>query len=117
MTNTMQLDVMTPGSNLSSYISTSNNVPMLTAEEEHALAVDLKENGNLDAARRLILPHMRFVIHVARGYAGYGLQQADLIQEGNIGLMKAVKRFDPSVGVRLVSFAVHWIRAEMHEFK
>lgn len=116
MTSTMQLNLMTPGSNLSSYIATSNNVPMLTAEEEHALAVDLQENGNLDAARRLILPHLRFVIHVARGYAGYGLQQADLIQEGNIGLMKAVKRFDPSVGVRLVSFAVHWIRAEMHEF-
>lgn len=112
----MQMNLMTPGSNLGSFISTANSIPMLTAEEEHALAVDLQENGNLDAARRLILPHLRFVIHVARGYAGYGLQQADLIQEGNIGLMKAVKRFDPSVGVRLVSFAVHWIRAEMHEF-
>lgn len=116
MTNAMQLNLTTPGSNLTSYIATANSIPMLTAEEEHALAVDLQENGNLDAARRLILPHLRFVIHVARGYAGYGLQQADLIQEGNIGLMKAVKRFDPSVGVRLVSFAVHWIRAEMHEF-
>ena len=116
MTNAMQMNLMTPGSNLSSFISTANSIPMLTAEEEHALAVDLQENGNLDAARQLILPHLRFVIHVARGYAGYGLQQADLIQEGNIGLMKAVKRFDPSVGVRLVSFAVHWIRAEMHEF-
>ena len=116
MTNAMQMNLMTPGSNLASFISTANSVPMLTAEEEHALAVDLRENGNLDAARRLILPHLRFVIHVARGYAGYGLQQADLIQEGNIGLMKAVKRFDPSVGVRLVSFAVHWIRAEMHEY-
>jgi RNA polymerase sigma-32 factor len=112
----MQLNMMTPGSNLASYIATANNIPMLTAEEEQALAIDLQENGNLDAARRLILPHLRFVIHVARGYAGYGLQQADLIQEGNIGLMKAVKRFDPSMGVRLVSFAVHWIRAEMHEF-
>jgi RNA polymerase sigma-32 factor len=116
MTDAIQMNLMTPGSNLASFISTANSVPMLTAEEEHALAVDLRENGNLDAARRLILPHLRFVIHVARGYAGYGLQQADLIQEGNIGLMKAVKRFDPSVGVRLVSFAVHWIRAEMHEF-
>ena len=116
MTNAMQMNLMTPGSNLASFITTANSVPMLTAEEEHALAVDLRENGNLDAARRLILPHLRFVIHVARGYAGYGLQQADLIQEGNIGLMKAVKRFDPSVGVRLVSFAVHWIRAEMHEY-
>jgi RNA polymerase sigma-32 factor len=112
----MQLNLTTPGSNLASYIATANSIPMLTAEEEHALAVDLQENGNLDAARRLILPHLRFVVHVARGYAGYGLQQADLIQEGNIGLMKAVKRFNPDVGVRLVSFAVHWIRAEMHEF-
>jgi RNA polymerase sigma-32 factor len=116
MTNAMQLNLMTPSSNLAGYIATVNNIPMLTAEEEHALAVDLRENGNLDAARQLILPHLRFVVHVARGYSGYGLQQADLIQEGSIGLMKAVKRFDPDVGVRLVSFAVHWIRAEMHEF-
>jgi RNA polymerase sigma-32 factor len=112
----MQLNLMTPGTNLAGYIATVNNIPMLTAEEERALAVDLRETGNLDAARRLILPHLRFVVHVARGYSGYGLQQADLIQEGSIGLMKAVKRFDPDVGVRLVSFAVHWIRAEMHEF-
>jgi RNA polymerase sigma-32 factor len=112
----MQLNLMTPGNNLAGYIATVNNIPMLTAEEERALAADLRETGNLDAARRLILPHLRFVVHVARGYSGYGLQQADLIQEGSIGLMKAVKRFDPDVGVRLVSFAVHWIRAEMHEF-
>jgi RNA polymerase sigma-32 factor len=112
----MQLNLMTPGTNLAGYIATVNNIPMLTAEEERALAADLRETGNLDAARRLILPHLRFVVHVARGYSGYGLQQADLIQEGSIGLMKAVKRFDPDVGVRLVSFAVHWIRAEMHEF-
>ena len=116
MSNAMQVNLSIPTSNLSGYIATVNNVPMLTAEEERALAADLQENGNLDAARQLILPHLRFVVHVARGYSGYGLQQADLIQEGNIGLMKAVKRFDPNVGVRLVSFAVHWIRAEMHEF-
>ena len=116
MTKDLQLQLGSPTANLGSYITAANAVPMLTAEEERALAVDLQENGNLDAAQRLILSHLRFVIHVARGYEGYGLPQADLIQEGNIGLMKAVKRFDPSVGVRLVSFAVHWIRAEMHEF-
>jgi RNA polymerase sigma-32 factor len=105
-----------PTANLGSYITAANSIPMLTAEEEYALAVDLRENENIEAARQLILAHLRFVVHVARGYSGYGLQQADLIQEGNIGLMKAVKRFDPEVGVRLVSFAVHWIRAEMHEY-
>jgi len=116
MDNTMQLQLAVPTGNISGYITTANRVPMLTAEEERALAIDLQENGNVEAARKLILPHLRFVIHVARGYSGYGLNIADLIQEGNIGLMKAVKRFDPSVGVRLVSFAVHWIRAEMHEY-
>ena len=116
MDNTMQLQLAVPTSNISGYITTANSVPMLSAEEERALALDLQENGNVEAARKLILPHLRFVIHVARGYSGYGLNIADLIQEGNIGLMKAVKRFDPNVGVRLVSFAVHWIRAEMHEF-
>ena len=116
MDNTMQMQLAVPTGNISGYITTANRVPMLTAEEERALAIDLQENGNVDAARKLILPHLRFVIHVARGYSGYGLNIADLIQEGNIGLMKAVKRFDPNVGVRLVSFAVHWIRAEMHEF-
>ena len=116
MDNTMQLQLAVPTGNISGYITTANSVPMLTAEEERALAIDLQENGNVEAARKLILPHLRFVIHVARGYSGYGLNIADLIQEGNIGLMKAVKRFDPSVGVRLVSFAVHWIRAEMHEY-
>ena len=89
---------------------------MLSAEEEHQLAVQLQEQGDLDSAQKLVLSHLRFVVHIARGYSGYGLPQADLIQEGNIGLMKAVKRFDPSVGVRLVSFAVYWIRAEIHEF-
>ena len=116
MDNTMQMQLAVPTGNISGYITTANRVPMLTAEEERALAIDLQENGNVDAARKFILPHLRFVIHVARGYSGYGLNIADLIQEGNIGLMKAVKRFDPNVGVRLVSFAVHWIRAEMHEF-
>lgn len=116
MNESLQMHLASPTANLGSYITAANTVPMLTAEEEHALAVDLRENGNLDAAQSLILSHLRFVVHVARGYEGYGLPLADLVQEGNIGLMKAVKRFDPSVGVRLVSFAVHWIRAEMHEF-
>jgi RNA polymerase sigma-32 factor len=89
---------------------------MLSAEEEHLLAVRYSEDGDLEAARQLVMSHLRFVVKVARGYSGYGLPQADLIQEGSVGLMKAVKRFDPAVGVRLVSFAVHWIRAEMHEY-
>ncbi len=89
---------------------------MLSQDEERELAVRLKQDNDLDAARRLVMSHLRFVARIARGYNGYGLAQADLIQEGNIGLMKAVKRFDPDVGVRLVSFAVHWVRAEMHEF-
>ena len=101
---------------INSYIQWANQIPMLTLEEEQSLAARLFNQQDLEAARRLILPHLRFVIRIARGYDGYGLAQADLIQEGNIGLMKAVKRFDPSKGVRLVSFAVHWIRAEIHEF-
>jgi len=101
---------------LDAYIQEVNKVPMLTLEEEKDLAHRYLEEGDLDAARRLVLAHLRFVVHVAKGYGGYGLQLGDLIQEGNIGLMKAVKRFDPSREVRLVSFAVHWIRAEMHEF-
>ncbi|TNG00174.1 MAG: RNA polymerase sigma factor RpoH [Gammaproteobacteria bacterium] len=101
---------------LDSYIQYANKVPVLSAEEEHDLAVRFTEHNDLDAARQLVLAHLRFVIHIARGYSGYGLALGDLIQEGNVGLMKAVKRFDPMVGVRLVSFAVHWIRAEMHEF-
>jgi RNA polymerase sigma-32 factor len=101
---------------LDHYIQAANSIPMLTSEEEHDLAVKFRDANDLDAARRLVLAHLRFVVHVARGYAGYGLQLGDLIQEGNVGLMKAVKRFDPNVGVRLVSFAVHWIRAEIHEF-
>ena len=101
---------------LESYIASVNRVPVLTVEHEQALARRHTLEGDLDAAKELILAHLRFVVHVARGYKGYGLPLGDLIQEGNIGLMKAVKRFDPDQGVRLVSFAVHWIRAEMHEF-
>ncbi len=101
---------------LEAYIGAVHQIPVMTSEDEQALARRYHEHNDLDAARELVLSHLRFVVHVARGYNGYGLQMADLIQEGNIGLMKAVKRFDPSVGVRLVSFAVHWIRAEMHEF-
>jgi RNA polymerase sigma-32 factor len=98
------------------YIAQINSIPVLSAEEEHSLAVRFREQEDLEAARTLVISHLRFVAHVARGYLGYGLPLADLVQEGNIGLMKAVKRFDPAVGVRLVSFAVHWIRAEIHEF-
>ena len=101
---------------LDSYIQEVNRIPVLTLEEEQSLARRYRDEEDLDAARQMVMSHLRFVVHVARGYSGYGLQVADLIQEGNIGLMKAVKRFDPDQGVRLVSFAVHWIRAEIHEF-
>ena len=101
---------------LEAYISGVHQIPVLTVEDEQRLAHRLRNDNDIAAAQELILSHLRFVVHVARGYSGYGLQLGDLIQEGNIGLMKAVKRFDPTVGVRLVSFAVHWIRAEMHEF-
>lgn len=112
----MALAVPQGGGSLEAYIQSVSRTPMLTAEEEHELAVRLTEENDLEAARQLIMSHLRFVVHVARSYSGYGLPQADLIQEGNIGLMKAVRRFDPSVGVRLVSFAVHWIKAEIHEY-
>ncbi|WP_410003889.1 RNA polymerase sigma factor RpoH [Ralstonia sp. TCR112] len=102
--------------NIDAYIQSVNRVPMLSAEEEQRLAREYRDNGNLDAARRLVLSHLRLVVSIARGYLGYGLPHADLIQEGNIGLMKAVKRFDPDQGVRLVSYAMHWIKAEMHEY-
>ena len=102
--------------NLDAYIQAARRVPILTPEEEYSLAQDLQETGNIESAQKLVLPHLRFVIKVANNYAGYGLSIADLIQEGSIGLMKAVKRFRPEVGVRLVSFAVHWIKAEIHEF-
>ena len=108
--------MLVPQGSIEAYIRAANEYPMLTAEEEKSLAERLYYDGDIEAAKKLVLSHLRFVIHVARGYSGYGLPQADLIQEGNIGLMKAVKRFNPEVGVRLVSFAVHWIKAEIHEY-
>ena len=102
--------------NIDAYISAVNRLPMLTQEEEISLATRLKENNDLNAAQQLVMSHLRLVVSIARGYLGYGLPHADLIQEGNIGLMKAVKRFDPEQGVRLVSYAMHWIKAEMHEY-
>ena len=105
-----------PTGNIESYISSAYQVPMLTADEERELAVRLRDHDDREAARRLVLSHLRFVIRIARGYLGYGLPLPDLIQEGSVGLMKAVQRFNPEVGVRLVSFAVHWIRAEIHEY-
>lgn len=116
MIKEMQNLALAPVGNLESYIRAANAWPMLTAEEEKELAEKLHYQGSLEAAKKLILSHLRFVVHVARNYSGYGLPQADLIQEGNIGLMKAVRRFNPEVGVRLVSFAVHWIKAEIHEY-
>ncbi len=112
---TMNLPVPSVSS-LESYISSVNRMPMLTPEREHALGVALKERGDLSAASEMVMSHLRLVVSIARNYTGYGLAHADLIQEGNIGLMKAVKRFDPDRGVRLVSFAVHWIKAEIHEY-
>src|SRR5450631_1042776 len=102
--------------NIDAYISAVNRLPMLTHEEEMSLARRLREHNDLAAAQELVLSHLRLVVSIARGYLGYGLPHADLIQEGNIGLMKAVKRFDPEQGVRLVSYAMHWIKAEMHEY-
>jgi RNA polymerase sigma-32 factor len=110
------VDMVTPGANLEAYISSVSVIPVLTIEEERALAERLHYENDLEAARQLVMSHLRFVVHIAKSYSGYGLSQGDLIQEGNVGLMKAVKRFDPTVGVRLVSFAVHWIKAEIHEF-
>nr|WP_202845509.1 RNA polymerase sigma factor RpoH [Luteimonas saliphila] len=107
---------LTPLGSLEAYIGAVHQIPVLSVDDEQALARRFRDEEDLDAARELVHSHLRFVVHVARGYSGYGLQLGDLIQEGNIGLMKAVKRFDPDIGVRLVSFAVHWIRAEMHEF-
>ncbi|HET7174384.1 MAG TPA: RNA polymerase sigma factor RpoH [Gammaproteobacteria bacterium] len=107
---------LSPVGSLDAYVQAVHAIPVLSAEQEHALAVRFHDEEDLEAARQLVLHHLRFVVHVARGYLGYGLPLGDLVQEGNIGLMKAVKRFDPAVGVRLVSFAVHWIKAEMHEY-
>jgi len=105
-----------PGQSIESYARIVKSIPILSAEEEHELAERLQKDGDLEAARILVMSHLRFVMHIVYGYRGYGLPLADLIQEGNVGLMKAVKRFDPQVGVRLVTFAVHWIRAQIHEY-
>ncbi|MFC6840416.1 RNA polymerase sigma factor RpoH [Xanthomonas theicola] len=110
------LPIPSPLGSLDAYIGAVHQIPVLTSDEERELAMRYRDQEDLDAARELVHSHLRFVVHVARGYNGYGLPLGDLIQEGNIGLMKAVKRFDPEMGVRLVSFAVHWIRAEMHEY-
>lgn len=117
MNKPLQLASLTlPIGSLDAYIHCVNQIPMLSAEEELQCALQFRDDGNLESARRLVLAHLRYVVRVARGYLGYGLPLNDLIQEGNVGLMKAVKRFDPDMGVRLVSFAVHWIKAEIHEF-
>ncbi|MGE0653446.1 MAG: RNA polymerase sigma factor RpoH [Alphaproteobacteria bacterium] len=117
MTTALPLSTPVPSvATIDSYIQAVNRFPLLSQEEESRLAREFRDHGNVEAARQLVLSHLRLVVAVARGYLGYGLPQADLIQEGNIGLMKAVKRFDPERGVRLVSFAMHWIRAEIHEF-
>lgn len=110
------VDPTAPGRDLSAYIASVNSIAVLTPEQELELAKQYYYDDNVDAARQLVMAHLRFVVHMAKTYSGYGLPQADLIQEGNVGLMKAVKRFNPEVGVRLVSFAVHWIKAEMHEY-
>jgi RNA polymerase sigma-32 factor len=116
MSKSLQLQFAVPSGSLESYLQAARNIPILSAEEERELATQLQDHGDLEAAQKLVLSHLRFVAHVARSYSGYGLALADLVQEGNIGLMKAVKRFDPTVGVRLISFAVYWIRAEIHEY-
>ncbi|MEZ5490027.1 MAG: RNA polymerase sigma factor RpoH [Gammaproteobacteria bacterium] len=110
------MDPMVPGRDLTAYIASVNSIAVLTPEQEKELANQYYYDDNVDAARQLVLSHLRFVVHMAKSYSGYGLPLGDLIQEGNVGLMKAVKRFNPEVGVRLISFAVHWIKAEMHEF-
>ena len=117
MTTSLQpVYALAPGANLEAYVHSVNSIPLLTPEQERELAERLFYQQDLEAARQMVLAHLRFVVHIARSYSGYGLAQADLIQEGNVGLMKAVKRFNPEMGVRLVSFAVHWIKAEIHEF-
>ena len=116
MSHTLSFPVPSSVGSLDQYIQSVNRIPLLTEKEESDLAHDFRENEDLDAARKLVMSHLRLVVAIARGYLGYGLPHADLIQEGNVGLMKAVKRFDPEHGVRLVSFAVHWIRAEIHEY-
>lgn len=115
-TGLLPVDQMVPGANLQAYVQAVSAIPILTPERERELGEDLYYRDDLEAARQLVMSHLRFVVHIARSYSGYGLAEADLIQEGNVGLMKAVKRFNPEKGVRLVSFAVHWIKAEMHEY-
>lgn len=117
MSTELQLSTLNlPVGSIESYIQQVNRIPMLTSEEEYNFAIRVQENGDLEAARSLVLAHLRYVVRVAKGYMGYGLSLSDLIQEGNVGLMKAVKRFNPHMGVRLVSFAIHWIKSEIHEF-
>ena len=115
-TDLQGMDALTPGGDLQAYINSVHSIGLLTPEEEKKLAEDLYYRNDLDAARKLVLAHLRFVIYIAKSYSGYGLSEADLIQEGNIGLMKAIRKFNPEVGVRLVSFAVHWVKAEIHEY-
>jgi RNA polymerase sigma-32 factor len=114
--NPLDLVLAGPVGSFDAYVDAVSRIPVLSRDDEQALAKRLRDEDDLDAARQLVLSHLRFVVHIARGYRGYGLPMGDLVQEGNVGLMKAVKRFDPDVGVRLVSFAVHWIRAEIHEY-
>ena len=116
MNTAIQTVHLVPGANLSAYMQTVNSIPILSAEREHELAEQLYYHENVESARELVMAHLRFVVHIAKSYQGYGLPLADLVQEGNVGLMKAVRRFNPEKGVRLVSFAVHWIKAEMHEY-
>ncbi len=116
ITHSPELALAGPVGSFDAYVERVSLIPVLTREQEHELAERFRNDNDLAAARQLVLSHLRFVVHVARGYAGYGLPVSDLVQEGNIGLMKAVKRFDPTMGVRLVSFAIHWIRAEIHEY-
>jgi len=116
MSKELAIPMTLPTGSMDAYISAAFQLPILSAEEEHELAVRLRDHQDLDAARSLVMAHLRFVVRIARGYSGYGLPQHDLIQEGSVGLMKAVRRFDPDMGVRLVSFAVHWIKAEIHEY-
>jgi len=116
MSKQLAIPMTLPTGNMEAYISAAFRLPMLSAEEEHDFAVRLRDNDDLAAARALVTSHLRFVVRIARGYSGYGLPQNDLIQEGTVGLMKAVRRFNPDMGVRLVSFAVHWIKAEIHEY-
>ncbi|MEY3190056.1 MAG: polymerase sigma factor RpoH [Pseudomonadota bacterium] len=116
MTNALALPINLSVGTFDAYLNLVRQMPRLTADEERDLTLRYRDDGDLEAARELIMTNLRFVVHVARGYSGYGLSMPDIIQEGNVGLMKAVKRFDPDVGVRLVSFAVHWIKAEIHEY-